>query len=140
MLGFPGSSMMMVRAILAGGWMFLCVPGLMRAQDSGAAARDFDSSIAPLFARRCLDCHGGARPKGGLNLETRAGVLKGGKTNVAVTPGNPQESLLWEHVQSGHMPPKKPLPESEKVLLKDWIARGAPWGTDPIDPFRFTTD
>jgi hypothetical protein len=67
-------------------------------------------------------------------------MLKGGKSGVVVVPGNLQSSLLWEHVQSGHMPPKRPLPGAEKALLKDWIAAGASWGTDPIDPFRFTTE
>jgi hypothetical protein len=38
------------------------------------------------------------------------------------------------------MPPKTPLPEAEKKLLKQWIASGAAWGTDPIDAFRFTTE
>src|SRR6478752_310788 len=37
------------------------------------------------------------------------------------------------------MPPKKPLPEKEKAILKDWIAGGARWGTDPIDPLAITT-
>ena len=37
------------------------------------------------------------------------------------------------------MPPKKPLPAEEKAILKVWIATGAVWGTDPIDPLRTTT-
>src|SRR5262249_31769373 len=49
-------------------------------------------------------------------------------------------SLLWEKVAGDEMPPKKPLTAGEKELLKKWIADGAKWGTNPIDPFRFTSD
>ncbi len=37
------------------------------------------------------------------------------------------------------MPPKAPLPATEKEALRDWIAGGAEWGTDPIDPYQVTT-
>ena len=37
------------------------------------------------------------------------------------------------------MPPKKPLPEEDKAILKKWIHGGAKWGTDPVDRFRYTT-
>ncbi|MBY0457813.1 MAG: DUF1549 domain-containing protein, partial [Gemmataceae bacterium] len=98
---------------------------------------DFDKDIAPLLAARCLDCHGGAKPKGGLDLSRKAGVL-GGPSPVVV-PGALDKSALWERVAAGEMPPKKPLPEAERKLLKEWIAGGAAWGADPIDPFRFST-
>ncbi len=98
-----------------------------------AAPPDFDKQIAPLLASRCLDCHSGAKPKGELDLSRKAGA------SAAVVAGKPKSSALWERVASGEMPPKKPLPEAEQKLLKEWIESGAKWGTDPIDPFRFTT-
>ena len=85
--------------------------------------------------RRCLHCHTGAKPKAGLFLGTRAGMLKGGKTGAAITPGKLQDSLLWEHVQSGHMPPKKALPDTEKALVKDWIAAVRSLGDRSDRPF-----
>jgi hypothetical protein len=119
-------------------------PALLLAGLAGSAraddAEDFDRDVAPILARRCLGCHSGAEPKGGLDLSRRASALEGGESGVpAVEPGSPGESLLWEHVESGLMPPKDPLPGDEAAALRDWIARGAPWGTDPIDAFRFTT-
>ncbi len=66
--------------------------------------------------------------------------MRGGKSGAVVVPGQLGKSLLWDHVQSGRMPPKKQLAESEKALFKSWILAGAPWGTEPIDPFRFTTE
>jgi hypothetical protein len=102
-----------------------------------AAPPDFDTQIAPLLASHCLDCHRGAKPKGDLDLSKKAGVL--GKDG-SVVPGKPAESTLWERVAADEMPPKKPLAAAEKKLLKDWIESGAKWGTDPIDPFRITTN
>jgi len=105
-----------------------------------AAEPMFDQQIAPLIARRCLSCHSGNEPKGKLDLSTRTSATKGGESGSAVVPGKLGESLLWEYVDSDEMPPKKPLPAAEKALLKKWIASGAKWGTEKIDPFRFTTD
>ncbi len=108
--------------------------------DRGDAKIAFDREVAPLLARRCLDCHNGPTPKGGLNLTSRKTALTGGDNGPAFVAGKPEESLLWQRVRDGEMPPKKSLPEDEKALLKAWIASGAAWGTDPIDPFRITTD
>ncbi len=107
---------------------------------AGDAASDFDSRIAPLLARRCLDCHSGAEPKGGLDLARRETTITGGDSGPAVVPGNVGESLLWQRVSAGEMPPTAALPADEQRLLREWIERGANWGADPIDRFRFTTE
>ncbi len=99
----------------------------------------FDSGVAPILARRCLDCHSGPDPKGKLDLSGRAAAFAGGKAGPAIVAGRPEESPLWDRVESGEMPPKAPLPEAEKAALRDWIASGARWGGDPIDAFRVTT-
>src|SRR5262245_61924115 len=104
-----------------------------------AAPPDFDDQVAPLLAARCLDCHSGAEPKGMLDLSRSATALKGGETGPALVAGNADKSLLWERVSSDEMPPKKPLSDREKQVLREWIAAGAKWGTDPIDPYRVTT-
>ncbi len=89
-----------------------------------AAPVDFDRDVAPLLASRCFDCHGGEDGKGGIDLSKKAGV---------------DPNALWKQVSSDKMPPKKPLSEKEKSILKEWIASGAKWGTDPIDPYGTTT-
>src|SRR5258707_11222594 len=83
---------------------------------------DFDKDVASLLVKRCAECHSGVDPKGGLDLMSKSAVL--GKDGP-VTPGKPEASRLWELVSSDKMPPKKPLPAAEKVLLKEWIAGGA---------------
>jgi hypothetical protein len=102
-------------------------------------AIDFDCQVAPLLVQHCLDCHAGPKPKGGLDLGHRDAALAGGKSGAVLVPGKPEDSLLWRRVAAGKMPPKKPLPAADRALLRAWIASGAPWGTDPIDPFRVTT-
>jgi len=104
-----------------------------------ADAPDFDKQIAPLLISRCFDCHSGAEPKGGLDLTRAAKAVGGGDSGASITPGKPDDSLLWQRISADEMPPKKPLTAAEKTLLKSWIEGGARWGTDPIDPFRLST-
>jgi len=107
---------------------------LFLATAARAAPPDFDRQVAPLLAARCAACHSGDDAKGDLDLTRKAAVV--GK---AVVPGKLADSPLWQRVESGEMPPKGALPPAEKALLKEWIAGGAKWGTDPIDPFAVTT-
>ena len=100
---------------------------------------DFDRMVAPLLAERCLDCHSGAKPKGNLDLTRKTSTFRGGKSGAGVVAKNLAKSEVWQRVQAGEMPPKKPLAEKERAILKAWIESGADWGSDPIDPFRLTT-
>ena len=89
--------------------------------------------MLPILASRCLQCHAGEDAKGGLDLTRHKTAGK------AFVPGKPDESGLWKRVASHEMPPKKPLSDAERAVLKSWIEGGAKWGTDPIDPFAITT-
>ncbi|MCA8989285.1 MAG: DUF1553 domain-containing protein, partial [Planctomycetaceae bacterium] len=55
-------------------------------------------------------------------------------------PGKSAESYLWERIATDEMPPKHPLTQEEKLLLKEWIDQGARWDGERIDPFAFTTE
>lgn len=99
----------------------------------------FDKQIAPLLASRCLDCHSGSDAQAGLDLSSRAGMLRGGDSGTAVVPGKVDASLLLQRVLSDEMPPKKPLTAAEKAQLTTWVGAGAAWGTDPIDRFIYST-
>ncbi len=100
----------------------------------------FDQIIAPIFAGHCLECHNGTEREGKLNLSRAQTAMAGGESGVAIVPGRPDKSYLWERIRQDEMPPKHPLSDKEKNLLRQWIQEGATWGTDPIDPFRFTTN
>ncbi len=96
---------------------------------------DFAAKIAPLFQEHCIDCHKADDPDGDLVLETFAGLMKGGETGKAITPGNANDSLLVKFLEgrSGKegknrfMPPgkKQHLKDEEIALIKQWIDAGA---------------
>jgi hypothetical protein len=93
----------------------------------------FESKIRPVLAEHCYKCHsqGAEKIKGGLLLDTREGVLKGGNTGPAVVPGNPEKSLLMTAVRYQdkdlQMPPSdKKLPETSIADLEQWIRMGVP--------------
>jgi hypothetical protein len=117
-----------------------CAAGEPPKQGEAAAARAFDERIAPLLARRCLQCHNGSEKKGGLDLTRAETAMTGGDSGAAIVAGKPDESYLWERVWQDEMPPKKPLSGAEKDVLRNWIATGAAWGQSPIDPLRYTSD
>ena len=100
------------------------------------AVKHFDQHVAPIFAANCLSCHSGPKPKGELDLST----LKTTLDAVVIEPGKPDQSFLWEEIESDNMPPKHPLSDEDKSVIKKWIEDGAKWGTDPIDPFAFSSD
>jgi mono/diheme cytochrome c family protein len=90
----------------------------------------FEAKIRPLLATHCHVCHSrGAL--GGLHLDSREGVLKGGKSGKAVVEGKPESSLLIEAVKRTHvrlkMPPVGPLSQQEVANLEEWIRIGLPW-------------
>ena len=105
------------------------------------AVKAFDEKVAPILARNCLECHGGSIRKGGLNLATEKTARSGGDSGDPIEPGKPDESLLWEQIESGEMPKSRPpMTDAEKQVVKRWIMAGAKWGTSEIDPFVATTD
>lgn len=119
----------------------LCVPRPSVAQGSipTKGAEEFDRGVAGLLARRCLACHSGAEPQGGLDLSSTETATKGGDSGVVIIPGDPDKSSLVRRILNDEMPPKEPLDAGEKEQLVKWIKEGAAWGTSPIDPFRFST-
>jgi len=98
-------------------------------------ARFFENKIAPLLAGKCLECHDSAAKKGRLDLSRKVAALAGGESGKVILPGNAAESLLWEQILSGDMPPQgEPLSDDEKALVRRWIDDGAIWTADVIDP------
>ena len=86
----------------------------------------FEDDILPFFKRRCGTCHSGARSKAGLDLMSRSGILRGGKSGAAIRLRAAGSSLLWGKLASGKMPPKGPqLTRKQKGLVRVWINEGA---------------
>jgi hypothetical protein len=103
-----------------------------------ATLRFFETEVRPLFVARCLKCHGPRQQRGGLRLDSRQAILKGGENGPAVVPGNVAESLLIEAVryESLEMPPDEPLSSRETAILADWVKRGAPWPESAVSESR----
>ena len=137
---------------------------------AGSDKVTFAKDVAPLLKESCTRCHGapqanrgpgGGRgpggpgagrgpggpggpgmrgPAGGLRLDDRAQVLKGGKHGKAIVPGKAEESLLYKVLKDSvtvgddeiHAMPKprpgqdfQPLAEDQVELIKKWIDQGA---------------
>lgn len=97
--------------------------------------------IRSLFAHKCYQCHSENKQKGGLVLETKEGVFKGGESGLAVVPGKPDQSELFRRITlpADHkevMPTKgKLLNNSELALVKLWIQKGAHWSDEKVKIF-----
>jgi WD40 repeat protein len=93
----------------------------------------YAKEVADILADKCAGCHGAALAENRLNLESVAGMLKGGKRGPAIVPGKADLSRLFTmaaHRVEPVMPPKdkpanKPLDSHELGLLKLWIDAGA---------------
>ncbi|MBL8865626.1 MAG: DUF1549 domain-containing protein, partial [Planctomycetia bacterium] len=90
----------------------------------------FESKIRPVLVEHCYKCHAPEAKiiKGGLRLDHREGLLKGGDTGAAIVPGQPAKSLLVKAMKYDglEMPPKGKLAESVIKDFETWITMGAP--------------
>jgi mono/diheme cytochrome c family protein len=102
---------------------------LLLASPAAAEPVDFAKQIAPLFERHCTSCHGAAKQKGGLRLNTGQAVLKGGLEGAIVIPKKSADSRLMHALNGTHdldqMPPKGKLPDVDIALIARWIDEGA---------------
>lgn len=105
----------------------------VRSSESKSGDEFFERKIRPVLVERCYKCHSGQseKLKGGLRLDSREGLIRGGDTGPIVVPGEPHRSRLLEAIryenQELQMPPKGKLPETEIADIDRWIGMGAPW-------------
>lgn len=126
--------------LLLVGFFLLVARSILMAEQS-APAKDklsaealefFEKKIRPLLMDRCYECHSAQskKLKGGLRLDSRDGVLKGGDSGPALMPGEPEKSLLIKAVRYTdkdlQMPPKQRLPPDQIADLETWVKSGAP--------------
>jgi hypothetical protein len=102
----------------------------------------FEARIRPVLVESCYPCHSAAagKSKGGLTLDTGAGVLRGGDSGPALVAGKPDESLLVRAVRYTdpelQMPPKSAggrLPDEVVADLEAWVSAGAPDPRSGVD-------
>lgn len=126
-----GISLKLLGAVVVG---FSCSATWSRGEEfSPQGIEFFETKIRPVLVERCHKCHSAesVKLKGGLHIDTREGILKGGDTRAAIVPGDPDKSLLIEAIryenQDLQMPPKGKLPSEQINDLISWIKQGAPW-------------
>ncbi|MFP6648812.1 MAG: c-type cytochrome domain-containing protein, partial [Pirellulaceae bacterium] len=92
----------------------------------------FETRIRPLLVERCYECHSGDvdEVESKFQIDSRAGILRGGIHGPAAIPGMPEKSLLIfavNHAVQIDMPPKFKLPTREIADLTAWVKMGLPW-------------
>jgi hypothetical protein len=100
------------------------VPNTSPTYPTPSASVSFGNNVQPIFAARCIACHGGTN---GLYLDTYEHVMKGSASGAVIIPGDVYNSRLAYYVYSGYMPFRStPLTSTEIQTILDWIALGAP--------------
>jgi len=106
----------------------------IRADDAGIEL--FERKIRPVLAEHCYQCHAvtAKKVRGGLLLDSREALRKGGESGPALISGDPDKSLLIKAIrhtdEALKMPPQKKLPQTVIADFEAWIKMGAP---DPRD-------
>jgi len=114
------------------------------------SVRVYDGIIAPIFAEKCVSCHGPNRERGSLRLHTKEAIGNHDGDEPLIVAGSPEESLLIKRISlpDGHedqMPPAqdaKPISHADVELLKWWISEGASFEQTIADaemPYGITT-
>jgi hypothetical protein len=115
---------------LTGAGLLLAAARLQAAETNAKDVEFFENKIRPVLAARCYECHSAkaAKVKGGLLLDTRDGIRKGGEKGPAVVPGNVADSLLIQAIRHDElkMPPKSKLSDAVVADFVQWVTMGAP--------------
>jgi Protein of unknown function (DUF1549)/Protein of unknown function (DUF1553)/Planctomycete cytochrome C/Concanavalin A-like lectin/glucanases superfamily len=132
-------------SIALGSPSVMCAAELTREE-----AEFFEKQVRPILSERCYSCHSDAqkKTKGGLVVDSLAGLLQGGDSGPAIVPGEPDKSKLIEAIRYANddfqMPPKGKLPEAEIDILTKWVKLGAKWPnagkTSARTPGKITDD
>ncbi|HLY75541.1 MAG TPA: c-type cytochrome domain-containing protein, partial [Planctomycetota bacterium] len=78
----------------------VCLLAAASSQEDAATVKLFEEQVGPILATRCYKCHSAEspKPKGGLRVDSRESLLKGGELGPALVPGNAGGSLLLRAV------------------------------------------
>jgi hypothetical protein len=89
---------------------------------------DYRRDIKPILQSHCTGCHNVSNAKGGLALDSRSGISKGGRSGKLFLAGKGSKSLLVKRLkgQGGARMPKggPPLSASQVQLVSKWIDQG----------------
>ena len=98
-----------------------------------AATEFFESRVRPVLVKYCYDCHSQVTGKtmGGLSLDSRKGMMTGGRQGPAMVPGSTEGCKLLDAIRYRsadlQMPPSGKLPGAVVADIATWVKMGAPW-------------
>ena len=106
-------------------------PEQKQAMAEAASPEFFEARVRPLLANSCFECHSD-KAEGGLRVDSREALIKGGDSGPAIVPGDPEKSLLIQAVKRLPLAPQMPskrskLKQEEIDVLVEWVKAGAPW-------------
>jgi hypothetical protein len=117
-------------------WLLMALPFSLTAAAQTAAGvapqspEFFELRVRPVLAANCYECHTNLR-SGGLRVDSREALLKGGRTGPAIVPGDPDHSLLIQAIRQTNnrlkMPKGGQLAPAEIDALAEWVRAGAVW-------------
>ena len=105
--------------------------------DLAATPAFYQARVEPILQANCYRCHAGLNHRGGLAMDTRAALMKGGHDGAVLVPGHPEASLLIKLVRHQGpaddpmpMPPKSKLSDADIAILEQWVRAGAVMPSD----------
>lgn len=98
----------------------------------------YSTRVLPILQANCFRCHSGLNHRGGLQMDTQATFLRGGKRGAVIVPGHPESSLLVALIKHQGpaddpmpMPPKSKLADADIATIEQWIRAGAVMPSGP---------
>src|SRR5438045_8702458 len=103
-----------MRLQLASFVALLSIPGAWAADPI-----DYTRDIKPILTKNCTTCHGAAKQRSGLRLDTAKAALEGGNSGPVVVAGKSAASRIIHAVTCTHdaprMPPTVPRPAATHI-------------------------
>ncbi len=105
---------------------------------SGNEQVSFGLDVAGVLANRCVNCHSGNNPPGGLGMDSFARFIRGGDSGAPFVPGKPEDSMIVRLIKAtgnGRMPRNGPPLTSDQIAkIETWIREGGKFdGDSPRD-------
>jgi cytochrome c len=127
-------------ALLAGATLWHPHPVAAQSAPAPNTVEFYTQRVQPIFAANCNRCHAGMNHRGGLNIDTKAGLLRGGHDGSVIVPGHPEQSLIVKLIRhEGPADDPMPMPPAPRPKISDadiatitaWVQAGAPMPPDP---------
>src|SRR6266567_4427641 len=103
----------------------------------------FESRIRPVLVQQCFVCHTNSK-MGGLRLDSRDDIVKGGKSGPAIVAGEPEKSLMISAIKhNGELKMPKgaaKLTDGQISDFTNWVKDGALWPVEATAAKKFTDE